>query len=472
MEFMSLKISRLEQVCFCSLLVLVFWIPIPLASNRVWSSTIFEIWSAILLFFVLFCYHQHGFNFIKRKLVPFLWLIVPISIFQLWCAVQLISWPILWLDIISSKSAEIYRTVGVTHAPISLDPFSTELSLLRGIAFLFVIITSALLINTVKRMRLVLTTLVCSGVFQALYGAFEVLLAQKYSLVFGYEIGPAATGSFLYKNHFANYLLLCLCLGVGLIVGDLHASPSGSWVRRLLRWSEGALSRKMFWRLAIIIMVIGLVMSHSRMGNSAFFASTVIGSLVALACYKDKPRALMAFIISLLLIDTVVVGSLFGLNQLQQEIVHTSFATETRDEVVEWSLPIIADFPYTGTGMGSYASVFSSYTQRAIGYYDHAHNEYIEFAVEAGVPMTLMLGGMCLWALWLCVRVMKTHNSKTLKGAALGCFMAIVGMLLHIAVDFNLQAPANAMTFILILTLVGCFKSIQAQRRLLGSSHV
>ncbi len=472
MEVMHLKISKLERFAFYGLLLLVPWVPIPLASNRVWAASIFELWSALLCLLALFCNSRNGFNVVNNKLKPFLWLIVPIGIFQLWTIVQLISWPLNWLNIISPAAAKIYSSVEVMHAPISLDPFSTELSVIKGIAYLMIIISAALLVNSVQRLRLVLTTIVLSGVFQALYGAFEILLNQKQSLVFGFDIGQAATGTFVYKNHFANYLLLCLCMGVGLIVGDLHSSASGSWTRRLLRWSEGTLSRKMFWRLAIIIMVIGLVMSHSRMGNSAFFASTVVGSLVALVTYKDKPRAFVAFIVSILLVDTVVVGSLFGLNQLQQEIVHTSLATETRDEVVEWSLPVIADFPLTGTGMGSYASVFSSYTQRAIGYYDHAHNDYIEFSVEAGVPMTLMLGAMCLWGLWLCVQVMKTHNSKTLKGAALGCFMAVVGMLIHICVDFNLQAPANTVTFLLILTLIGCFSSIRAQRRSSGNLNV
>ncbi|MDN3684757.1 O-antigen ligase family protein [Vibrio sinaloensis] len=30
-----------------------------------------------------------------------------------------------------------------------------------------------------------------------------------------------------------------------------------------------------------------------------------------------------------------------------------------------------------------------------MGFYDHAHNEYFQFAVEVGIPATLMLGIMC-----------------------------------------------------------------------------
>ncbi|WP_456295191.1 O-antigen ligase family protein [Vibrio sp. AK197] len=360
----------------------------------------------------------------------------------------------------------------MAKAPISLDPYATSLSLYKGLAYLMVIVSTALLVNRVERVRAMVILFVVSGSFQALYGAAENLFGERESLVFSVILEEAATGSFIYKNHFANYLLLSLCLGIGLIVSQLHSTPSGSWVQRLLRWSKGALSQKMFWRMAIVIMVIALVMSRSRMGNAAFFAATVLGSLVALMFYKDKPRALVVFMLSILFVDSVIIGSLFGFDQVQQEIAETSLATETRDEVVEWSIPMLKDFAVTGVGMGGFGSSFPSYMQRAIGYYNHAHNEYVEFAVEAGIPMTLMLGAICLWSLKKCINVMRTHNSKTLKGTALGCFMAIVGMLLHISVDFNLQPPANALTFLVLLTLTGCLEPVRVQRRLRGATRV
>ncbi len=469
---MELKISRLERASFFGLLLFLVWVPIPLASNRTWALSILEFWSSLLCLIAVLCNSRQGLDELYNKLQPFRWIIIPVILFILWSCVQLLHFPLSWLKFISPNTFAIYHALDVKYATISLDIFATQQAVIKSIAYLMLIVSAALLINRVERLRMVLSVLVVSGVFQALYGAFEILLGETHSLVFGFPVDGASTGTFLYKNHFANYLMLCLCMSVGLIVGHLHASPAGSWLQRWLRWCEGLVSRKMFWRLAVIIMVIGLVMSRSRMGNAAFFSATMLGCVVGLLFYKDKPRAFIAFMVSILLIDTVIVGSLFGLNQLQEKMLHTSLATETRDEVVEWSLPLMGDFPLTGTGIGSYSSVFSSYNQWAIGYYDHAHNDYIEFAVEAGVPATLMLGAMCLWGIWLCLRVMKTHNSKTLKGTALGCFMAITGMLMHICVDFNLQAPANAATFLVILTLIGCLSSIRANRRLSGHLDV
>lgn len=39
--------------------------------------------------------------------------------------------------------------------------------------------------------------------------------------------------------------------------------------------------------------------------------------------------------------------------------------------------------------------------------------------------------------------------------------MGILAMMAQISVDFHLQAPANAVTFILILVLSGCVRQIQ-----------
>ncbi|MFM2587033.1 O-antigen ligase family protein [Vibrio sp. TBV020] len=358
----------------------------------------------------------------------------------------------------------MFAALGSEMGTVSLDVHGTEVALLKGISYTLFAFNTVLLVFTPKRLKLVVLALVISGTFQAFYAAMAVLLGWEYSLVFGFKESDIATGSFVYKNHLANYLMLCLAVGIGLIISQLHVSPSGSWFERLRRWGEGLVSRKMFVRLALVIMVIALVMTRSRMGNTAFFVATTLAGLIALIFYKYKPRALVPLIVSLIIVDTVVVGAVFGLGKVKERLEQTSILKETRDEVIEWSLPIVSDFPLTGTGMGSFYTVFPSYTQFNIGYYDHAHNDYLQFLVEAGIPATLLLGFSWLWAVFLSVRSMKRRNSKTLRGAAFGCLIGLLGMLMHISVDFNLQAPANAMTFVLLLVLAGTTASIQIVR--------
>ena len=118
------------------------------------------------------------------------------------------------------------------------------------------------------------------------------------------------------------------------------------------------------------------------------------------------------------------------------------------------SLPIVADAPWFGHGGGTFYTVFPGYQPgHYSAFYDHAHNEYLQFAIELGVPLTVLLGLWLLWMLWLNLQTMRLRQNKLSRGIAFGCSIAIVHMLIHNLVDFNLQAPANAVLFITVLCL-------------------
>jgi O-antigen ligase len=440
--------KRLERGIFFLFLVLLIWIPIPLGSHLQWAWSIAEIWIAVIGLGIVLLYRD---QLPWSHIAKFKWLLLPLGGFQLWVYLQTLVLPDAFIQWISPNASTAYQMSGSSEHSISLDRRMTLMALLRGSSYWLFLFSAIVLISSGRRLKIATLTLVISGTLQAFYGATMVLLNTKTSWVFGYTEVNVATGSFVYKNHFANYLMLCLSMGVGLIVTQLHVSRSGSWRVRIRRWLQGVLSPKMFIRLALIIMVIALVLTRSRMGNAAFFAATALVGLIALFTYSDKPRSLTVLILSVLVIDTLVIGTLFGLDNVKQRLIETSVVGESRDQVVFWSLDIIKDYPFTGTGMSTFYAVFPGYTQEYVGYYDYAHNDYIQFLVEAGIPATLLLVSMVLYALLLCFRTLKERQSRTMKGLALGSGITIVAMLIHIAVDFNLQPMANAVTFIFVL---------------------
>ncbi|QMV13420.1 O-antigen ligase family protein [Vibrio spartinae] len=449
-----------ERWCWYSLLLMLIWLPIPLGSHRMWSWSIFEIWiSCQTVLLSVSLWHR----FPWQKIRKFVWLLAPLSLFQCWVAIQAIPLPVEMLGVIAPDVAQIYRQVGADVGSLSYDRYATLTGLMKGIAYTLFALNAVMLIHSVKRVKAVLYALLISGTFQSFYGGLTVLLNNHQSWLFGLPQGHRATGTFVYFNHFANYLVMCLCLGIGLIVSQLHQTESGSWHVRIRRWFSALMSAKMMIRLCLIVMVIALIMTRSRMGNAVFFSVIACGGVIALCFYKRRPRALTALIISMMIIDTFLVGTLFGIDKVKQRIEATSIETETRDQAVQWSLDIIRDYPLTGTGLGSFYSTFPHYTHYNIGYYNYAHNDYVQFAAEAGIPAVVLLSLPILVALWFCFNVIRTRHSKTLKGTALGCLMGILAMIAQISVDFHLQAPANAVTFILMLVLSGCVRQIQVR---------
>ncbi|WP_347881502.1 O-antigen ligase family protein [Pseudoalteromonas sp. KAN5] len=232
-------------------------------------------------------------------------------------------------------------------------------------------------------------------------------------------------------------------------------------IQQLRALTKIMLSDKVILRLALIIMIIGLILTRSRMGNSAFFIALSAVSIYALFFYRRKPKHLRTLIISFFIIDLIIIGALFGVEKVTERLSQTSLSSETRDEVIRDSIPLILDKPWLGSGGGSFYTAFPAYQpQPYSGYYDNAHNDYIQFAVELGIPTTMLLGALILLCLYNCAVVMHTRKTPLYQGLAFGCAIAIIHMLLHSSVDYSLQAGANTLTFMLILTLSFIIKNI------------
>jgi O-antigen ligase len=445
--------SRVNSILFYSFLSLIFWLPIPLGSNRIWAWGIIEIAAFSLLATYLLFAIKNNENIFK-KLAPYKVLLLIFFFVQLWIVFQYLPLNQELLFFLSPNAADIYKNSPESLYTISLDPSQTQVASFKGLAYFCLMLLSLLLVTSGKRIKKLIIVMVLSGTFQAVYGSLQALSGNAESWVFNVPNSIIATGSFIYKNHFANFLLLTLSMGVGLLVANLSHEKLDSSRAKLRQFISNLLHGKAVLRIALALMVIGLVMSRSRMGNAAFFISMTGTGLFAFFYFKERSKNLTILLISLFVIDTFILGSWFGLDKVKNRIEQTSLSQETRDEVNVYGLELIKKYPLTGTGAGSFYTVFPMVQGEDITlYYDHAHNDYLQFTVEYGIPVTLSLALMVLLSLWQCIYTMRKRKNHLLKGIAFGCMMAIIGMLIHISVDFNLQAPANTVYFILILTL-------------------
>ena len=260
--------------------------------------------------------------------------------------------------------------------------------------------------------------------------------------------------------------MINLCLGFGLLVAQLQHSHHHNLKQAVINFFATFLTYKALLRMALVIMVIALVLTRSRMGNTAFFAALSLGSLLLLLFYKNKPRSLYVLVASIFIIDTLIVSTWFGLEKVKQRLVETSLSAETRDNVVEFALNAISQQPWTGYGAGSFYSEFQRHIIHSIEiFYDHAHNEYIQFLFESGIIGTAILSIAVLAALTISLHQLIKRTDQLISGIALGCCMAIIGMLIHISVDFPLQAPATASYFILVLTISALLPTLSSVKK-------
>ena len=462
--------QKTEKFLFGFLLFTLFWLPLSLGANRPWAWALMQM-SFFFIGGILLLTHKSLLSklYTQYKLLVIVWLV-----FLTWQLINIVPLPFSLVETLRpervsfllNENIQGMKSISSQWLPLSFDVGQSDVIFFKSLAYCFLFFITLTLVNTGKRLRYILIVISAAGVFQAVYGSLEVLSGLQYSLVFKLPVSHIATGSFVYKNHYANFLLLCLSAAIGYMIASLRVRSGSSPRERLRRIVRFWLSNKVLFRIGIIIMVIALVMSRSRMGNSAFFIAMTITATLGLIYFKPRQKSYVALFISMLVIDILIVSSLFGLKQVQQRIEQTNLTQESRDEVVTDALPLLSQYGAIGTGGGTFYTVYPQVQSESIQhFYDHAHNEYLQFAIEFGIVGAVIIAMLVLLCAKSALSAMRHRRHPLPRGTAFAAVMAVIGMALHSAVDFPLQAPANTAIFIVLLALGALSRNVPMGRQ-------
>lgn len=440
---------------FRALLGLLFWAPLPFGSNRPWAAALLCLGVFLLLLLVLLASAWQRRPLVVQESRGFIWPLLLLLAVQAWVAFQLLPLPRDWLHVLSPRAALLH--LPAEAAPLTLDHAMTRYNLMLGTCYTSLFFLVVALVNTRARIIALLWTLTLAGALQALYGSMMTLSGLEYGFFVEKYVGQGvATGTFVNRNHFAGYLVLALASGVGLLVSRLDVDSGTTGKQRLRSWVATLLSTKLLLRLLLAVMVVALVLSRSRMGNLAFFSAlTLAGGMALLFARRGLNRRVLWLFASLLLVDLVIVGQWFGAEEVAQRLAQTSRASEQRDDVAAVTLDMIRDYPWTGSGAGSYYTVFPHYSNFVPedDYYTHAHNDYLELAATLGLPATALLGLFVLATLFMGIRLISQGDSRLQHGVGCCVVMTTIWILLHSSADFNTQIPANAASSIALCAL-------------------
>jgi O-antigen ligase len=223
---------------------------------------------------------------------------------------------------------------------------------------------------------------------------------------------PAAWGPFLSRNNFAQFLELAL--------------PVPLWFGLRGRGEQ------YIW-MAAAMLGAGLA-SASRAGALLLLGETVLAFV--LVCGRSWSR--LAWFAAL----AVALSSAAGADVLLRRFAADK-PFEYRREIAQSTMSIIAARPWVGHGPGSFAGVYPAYATFDAGRtVEHAHNDWLEFAVESGV------GYAALWA------VLGIGIAPRAIRSVWG--LGICAVFLHALVDYPFERLGVAVwAFILIGILLG-----------------
>ena len=445
--------GKLEPALFAAYLAILVWAPLPFASNRLWAGGLLAALVGLVLAGWLALYLVG-----RVRIDPAIWrharlpLLLLVGV-QLWVFAQTLYLPRPLVEWLSPQAFAWHVKEG--WLSFSLDREYTQYYLLRGCAITAGFFLTLALVNTHDRLKMLLQVLVFSGTCQAAYGAFMVLSGLEYSFFVEKFVGKGvATGTFINRNHLAGYLVMCLSAGIGLLLAQLSREHYRSWRERLRAWLRLLLSPKIRLRLYLAVMVVALVLTRARMGNIAFFSALGLAGLLAVLSGRRFSWRVAAFLASLVLVDMLILGKWFGFDALVERLENTHPSQEARVWSNAYTIDYLKDFPLTGSGGGSFYGVFPNYqAPELVGFHEHAHNDYLQFVVELGIPAALALAAFCGLALYSAYWVQRQRQTPLYRGAGFAVTMTVLWAAIHSSTDFNLQMPANALTFVTILAL-------------------
>jgi len=454
--------------------ITLLWVPLPLGSNRLWASSLLAalLLTLLLALLVLRCLARPAAPATAPRHAAAWW---PLGLLAAYAAV------------VTGQVTLPADTLHALFAPgpdggcwISVDPFATRHYLLKTLGFAAAFMLVLLLATSAARVQALLLLLLLSGVSQtALAVAWHGAPAGFSNLLIDAVSDTRARGSFANPDHLANYMVLCFAAGLALILaqGGLGTPAAVGWRQGLADLLRFVQSPRMLVRVLLVVVVIGLVMTHSRMGNAAFFIALLVVGLLCVQRSRALRRMAIWLVASVLVIDLVVIGQWVGLDRVVDRLSATSAVATTDSLGLEaerpaWreetlgerlraagdALAMLAVRPLAGFGGGTFHVAFPPFkgSEHRLGFYDHAHNDYVEIAADTGLPGLLLLLLVVATTAWRALRLLGRDDDPLARGVAAGVLMAIVCVALHSLVDFCLQISANALTFTVLLALPWC----------------
>ncbi len=450
----QLESYRSNRALFIALLILLAWLPFPLGSARPWAWALMEGATMLLLaaFFITRFRHQ---RVLPKIVYEVRWPLYLLGLWLLYFLVQVIPLPMSILEVVSPSAHALYSYASIGEvremAPLSLDVHATLVQFLKISTYIALFFLVLCLTDSQKRLILLATVLFYVGFVQAVYGIFS-----HFSFGLLWDPSPSnlgVAGTYGNPNHFAGLMEMTISIGIGLLFSKMMTKAYyPNWRMRLRSLASAALDRKNSIYIFIIIMVGALFFSAARGGNIAFF--TALFCILFVGVFRKGKQSHEWQLLLWVAVFAGIAILWMGLGGLQEKLIRSGLHVD-RIPVWQDTLGLIGDYWVFGAGGGIFEWLYPMYRENYTGgaFFDHTHNDYLELLSNQGiVGFLLLMGALVL----LFVKILKGYLKRrdhAMRGIMFAALVGGLSMLIHSTIDFNMQIPANAAYFYVLLAM-------------------
>jgi len=430
------------------LIILFIFTPVAFGSVEYWAFSIMEL--GILLILILWAIQSLTQKTDKlfaltlnSKFIPLL-----LFLFLLLILFQMLPLPTGLVKLLSPRTYEVRSVLSfeplASNIPVSFVPFLTQIEFLKWLTLtgLFFFLLFWKLPNR-DLIQSFFPIVMLVGAGESLYGMFEFFSGHRHILHLDMQ-ASAVTGTFINRNYFAGYLLMVIPLSMGYLF--YREAREG---RHFMGWRHRLSSldgKTMLIAFGIVVVILGLLFSASRMGIASLLLSVTLMSFIF-----RNPQKARRFSRSIVLIFGLAIlwATWIGLDAVISRFFTTSEDLRTRLEFWSSTIRILKDYPLLGTGLGTFLQVFPMYrTLHVRGLVTHAENDWLQLTSEVGI---LGMGLLVILFIILFYKAVSKIRSLSYwegeKYIGMGGMVGTLALMLHSLVERNVQVPANAFLY-------------------------
>jgi O-antigen ligase len=267
----------------------------------------------------------------------------------------------------------------------------------------------------------------------------------------GSALISSVTGTFINRNYLAGYLLMVIPLSVGYLFSRETISTNRFMGWR--HWLSSLDGKTLLIGFSVIVMILGLLFSASRMGILSLLLSFSLISFL----FRNPERGKRSSKTVVLIFGLALLWAAWiGLDAVISRFFSVSEGFEERWKFWVNTFQIFKDFPILGSGLGTFIQVFPMYRSFHItGLVTHAENDFLQLASEVGL---LGIGLLLVTFLFLFFKGVSGIRSMSYKEPkryiGIGGLVGILALMFHSIVERNIQVPSNAFLYTMLWAIV------------------